>query len=144
MPQDARNVLDVLKFELNFLNKGGYGRSPQEWRAPLVFEDSPTCMNYDTKDHPQPCSECLLMQFVPPELRKAKIPCRHIELTPGGDTLDTLYRWAESHEIEEALRGWLQTTIQRLESQTEAIEKRGPEDLAVARTAHDGNEKAAT
>ena len=50
MPQDDRNTLDVLKAELNFVKKGGYGRSPREpWRAQLVFEDSPTCMNYDTQ-----------------------------------------------------------------------------------------------
>ena len=55
MPQDDRDVLEVLKSELNFVQKGGYGRSPREpFRAQLVFEDSPTCMNYDTKDHPEP------------------------------------------------------------------------------------------
>ncbi len=37
----------VLKFELEFLEKGGYGRSPREpWRPQFIFEDSPTCMNY--------------------------------------------------------------------------------------------------
>ena len=66
MPQDDRNTLEVLKAELNFVKKGGYGRSPREpWRAQLVFEDSPTCMNYDTKEDRTPCAECLLMQFVP-------------------------------------------------------------------------------
>jgi hypothetical protein len=130
MPQDDRNVLDVLKFELNYLEKGGYGRSPREWRAPLVFEDSPTCMNYDTKDHPRPCAQCVLMQFVPPEQREKKIPCRQIQLTPGGDTLDTLYRWADQHEIEEAMRGWLESTIERLESQMTAIETIGPDALS--------------
>lgn len=133
MPADDRNILDVLRFELNFLEKGGYGRSPREnWRAPLVFEDSPTCMNYDSKHNPRPCTECLLMQFVPPELRESKLPCRHIELTAGGDTLETLYRWADEHEIEEAMRGWLRSTIERLEKQAAAIEKKGPEALAAA------------
>lgn len=131
MPGDDRNTLDVLRFELNYLERGGYGKSPREpWRAPLLFEDSPTCMNYDTKHNPNPCTECLLMQFVPPELRETKIPCRHIELTSGGDTLETLYRWADQHEIEEAMRGWLRATIARLERQADAIEKQGPEALA--------------
>ena len=42
MAIDDRDLLDVLKFELNFLEKGGYGSSPREpWRAPRIFEDSP-------------------------------------------------------------------------------------------------------
>ena len=63
MPTDTRNVLDVLKFELEFLRQGGYGRLPREaWRARFVFEDSPTCMNFNSKDH-APCSECLKQQI---------------------------------------------------------------------------------
>ena len=70
MQKDERDLLDVLKFELSFLEKGGYGRSPREgWRPVYIFEDSPTCMNYDCKDDPAPCSDCVLMQLVPPELR---------------------------------------------------------------------------
>ena len=30
MQKDERDLLDVLKFELNFLEKGGYGRSSRE------------------------------------------------------------------------------------------------------------------
>jgi hypothetical protein len=30
MQNDQRDLLDVLKFELNFLEKGGYGSSPRE------------------------------------------------------------------------------------------------------------------
>ncbi len=51
MPKDDRNLLDVLKFELEFLEQGGYGRLPREaWRARFIFEDSPTCMNFNSKD----------------------------------------------------------------------------------------------
>lgn len=116
MARDERDPLEVLKFELNFLEKGGYGRSPREpWRAHFVFEDSPTCMNYDQKDHPAPCRECFLMQFVPPEDRKQAIPCRHIPLTENGDTLDSLYRWSNQSEIEDAMKRWLLATIRKLE-----------------------------
>jgi hypothetical protein len=116
MTTDNRNLLDVLKFELNFLEKGGYGTSPREpWRCPLIFEDSPSCMNYDTKDHPAPCDECVLMQLVPGENRDKTIPCRHIPLSPNGDTLESLYRWASQREIEDVMRHWLRTTIAKLE-----------------------------
>ena len=117
MDKDERDLLDVLKFELGFLEKGGYQRSPlTPWRAPLIFEDSPTCATYYREQNPQPCGECLLMQFVPNELREKKIACRHIPLNTEGDTLDSLYHWAYEPEIETAMRRWLVLTIQRLES----------------------------
>jgi hypothetical protein len=116
MAHDERDPLEMLKFELNYLEKGGYGRSPREpWRAHFVFEDSPTCMNYDQKDHPSPCRECFLMEFVPPEDRKQAVPCRHIPLTEKGETLDSLYRWSDQNEIENAMKRWLLATIGKLE-----------------------------
>lgn len=122
MAGDDRDLLDVLKFELNFLAKGGYGRSPrQAWRAPLVFEDSPACMNYDMKDNPSPCKECALIDLVPMEDRREAIPCRHIQLTQAGDTLETLYRWASQQEIEEVYGKWLRQTIHRLEDERERL-----------------------
>jgi hypothetical protein len=118
MPHDEREVLDVLKSELNYVQKGGYGRSPREpWRAQLIFEDSPSCMNYDTKTHPEPCVECVLMRFVPPEKRSEKVPCRHIPLTGSGETLLDLYRGGTQEELEAALADWLRMTIARLESE---------------------------
>lgn len=118
MPRDDRNTLEVLKAELNFVQKGGYGRSPREpWRATLALEDSPTCMNYDSQENRAPCSECLLMQFVPADRRGEKVPCRHIPLTAEGDTLIQLYRGATEPEIDEALIDWLQSTIARLENE---------------------------
>jgi hypothetical protein len=116
MKNDERDALEVLKFELNFLKKGGYGSSPREpWRPQFIFEDSPTCMNYDCKENPGPCSDCVLMHWVPPESREEKVPCRHIPLGPTGETLDSLYRWGDQHEIEEAVRNWLRATIEKLE-----------------------------
>ena len=40
----AKNTLQVLKQELEFLEKCGY-RSPIVCRWPLAFKDSPTCSN---------------------------------------------------------------------------------------------------
>lgn len=118
MSEERRDPLQVLKFELEFLDKGGYGRSPRTpWRPQFVFEDSPTCLNYDAKDHPRPCSECVLMQFVPPEQRSEKVPCRHIPLNAEGETVDGLYRYGTQAEMEEALRHWLHATIKHFERQ---------------------------
>ena len=116
MPKDERDVLEVLRFELEFLEKGGYGRSPRTpWRPQLIFEDSPTCMNYDSKENPAPCGDCLLMQFVPGESREKKVPCRHIVLDELGETIDSLYRTGNQQEIEESLGAWLRKTIRKLE-----------------------------
>ena len=118
MPRDDRDILKVLKFELEFLEKGGYGRSPRTpWRPQLIFEDSPTCMNYDSREHPRPCSECLLMRFVPAERRSEAVPCRHIPLTESRETVDSFYRSGTQQELEEALGNWLRSTIQRLEEE---------------------------
>lgn len=116
MHKDERDLLEVLKFELAFIEKGGYGRSPRApWRPRFIFEDSPTCMNYDSKEDPAPCVECVLMQLVPSDCRAEKIPCRHIPLDAAGDTLDALYRYDDDREIVGKVETWLRQTIQQLE-----------------------------
>jgi hypothetical protein len=117
--QRKRDLLEVLKTELQFLEEGGY-RYPfrNDWRAQFIFEDSPTCLNYNApaKDF-VPCSNCPLMGLIPAEKRSAKWPCRQIPLNGAGETLESLYRSADAAEIEIVVRRWLRAQIQRLESQ---------------------------
>jgi len=116
MAQEDRDILDVLKFELSFLEDGGYGRSPHApWRAPAVFEDSPICPNFCGPARPHPCENCLLEQFVPDGQRKESIPCRFIPLTEDGATVEDLYRTGSQVEMEEALAKWLRSQIARIE-----------------------------
>ena len=125
MQKDERDLLEVLKFELKFLEDGGYGRSPKTpWRPLYIFEDSPTCMNYQAIDNRAPCSNCVLAHLVPLERRSAKIPCRHIPLNSSGDTLDSLYRYSEQYEIEERVGEWLRAAIQQLEEERVAQRRR--------------------
>jgi hypothetical protein len=124
MLKDERDLLEVLKFELGFLQDGGYGRSPKTpWRPRYIFEDSPTCANYDCKENPVPCSDCVLMQLVPQELRSSKIPCRHIPFNAHGETLDSLYRYKDQIEIEKVVESWLKSTIAHLEEQRASIQQ---------------------
>jgi len=117
MPTDNRDVLDLLKFELRFLEDGGYGQSPHAARrASQIFEDSLTCMNFNSQER-SPCSACLLMHFVPPNRASEQIPCRHIPLNKTGKTLASLYESGTQQEIEEALGNWLGSTIRRLEKE---------------------------
>ena len=53
MTQEEHELLDLLKFELNFLEDGGYGRSPHTpGRRQLAFEDSLTCPNFGDSSRP--------------------------------------------------------------------------------------------
>jgi len=133
MPKDERNLLEVLELELCFLHEGGYGRLLRApWRAPLIFEDSLTCLNYDARGNRAPCSECLLMEFVPSEHGTEKIPCRHIPLDADGQTLKMLYACGTQQEIEEALEIWLKTTIHRMEQDRVKAESASAQCHAVA------------
>jgi len=116
MTQDDRNPLEVLKFELQFLEAGGYGRSPRDpHRPPLIFEDSLSCINLGCKTERAPCGNCLLTMFVPPANRSEAIPCRHIPLNEAGETIDSFYRRHTQRELEEALNSWLRKRIKELE-----------------------------
>jgi hypothetical protein len=120
MQKDERDLLEVLRHELNFLEKGGYGSSCWAWRPNFIFEDSPTCINYGCKENPRPCTDCVLIQLVPPERRSEKFPCRHIPLDASGETLDSLYRYCDQQEVKEKAGKWLRVAIERLEEERRA------------------------
>ena len=63
------------------------------------------------------------MRFVPLRRRAARVPCRHIPLNPAGETVDGLYRYASQEEMEQAVAGWLEGAIQRLETELAQVEK---------------------
>jgi len=119
--QDKRNVLQILKAELAFLERGGYRRVPRyPWRPNFVFEDSPTCINFADRSRQQPCTECPLIEFVAENRRATQFPCRHIPLTQGGETVNSFYEWGTEEELENAVREWLLETIKELESGNKA------------------------
>jgi hypothetical protein len=112
------DLLATLKAELAFIEEGGYRRLVEPpWRARSTFQDSPICPNFRLSSKSVPCDECVLMQFVPPDRRDAKIPCHHIPLTEAGDTVDSVGRWAGTDEIEAFVENWLRKTIEQLEKQ---------------------------
>ncbi len=113
MPKDDRDILEILKSELDFIEKGGYGRSVRTpWKPTSIFQDSLTCVNFGDPEMSRPCDECLLMEFVPPERRSESVPCHHIPLNEAGETVD---RISQRDNQEEAVTNWLRTTISRLE-----------------------------
>lgn len=118
MSENKHDLLQVLRFELKFIEAGGYGRSPHApWRAPYIFEDSPTCLNFNNASRPHPCSECLLTALLPNALPDSATPCRFIPLDDEGRTVDSLYRHGTQEEIEEVLQNWLRREISRIETE---------------------------
>ena len=118
MAKNDRDLVQLLKSELQFLERGGYRQSLRApWRPQFIFEDSPTCVNYGRKQRFLPCSECALVQFVPSDCREEAIPCRHIALNAEGYTIDTYYRIGTQEELESAVASWLRETIGPLEQE---------------------------
>src|SRR6266404_332477 len=104
MPKDDRDILEVLKSELNFIESGGYGRSVRTpWLPTSIFQDSLTCLNFGDPNRSRPCSECLLMEFVPPDRREAGVPCHHIPLDGLEETVHLLERWETQEEMEQVV-----------------------------------------
>jgi len=115
MSKDKRQLMDVLRQELEFVEKGAY-RHPSHaaWRPQFMFQDSPTCLNFNSNDIPAPCTDCVMMQVVPADSQQRKFPCRYIPLNEQGETLDLLYRAGTQEEAEATSKNWLKSTIARL------------------------------
>jgi len=115
---DERDVLEVLKFELNFLEQGGYGRSVHAPQTPTsIFQDSISCLNFGDPRRPHPCSECMLIDFVPQSRRNEDVPCHHIPLSPAGETVATLEARDSQQRLEESVIAWLRAIIARIEQE---------------------------
>ncbi len=118
MSEDKRDVLEVLKFELNFLEQGGYGRSVRTpWKPTSIFQDSLSCINFNDPGRPHACNQCLLTDFVPDRCVDENVPCHHIPLNSVGETVDSLERTSNQAELEAALKDWLRATIRQIEQQ---------------------------
>lgn len=121
MLKDDRDTLEVFKAELDFIEKGGYGRSVQTpWQPTSIFRDSLSCLNYGDANQMHPCEECFLIDFVPPEARAQRVPCHHIPLNERGETVETIERFAAQQELEESIKIWLREKIAQLEAERAA------------------------
>jgi len=116
MARDDRDILELLKTELDFIEKGGYGRSVRTpWKLTSSFRDSLTCVNYALPEKAHPCSECHLIDFVPRGTEDADVPCHAIPLNDAGDTVESLE--ADQSRLEEALKQWMRRKIAEIEAE---------------------------
>src|SRR5687767_8506261 len=84
MTTDERDILELLKDELDFIEKGGYGRSVRTpWQNKSAFQDSLSCINYGFPNRAHPCTECHLLEFVSPGHSTEQVPCHFIPLNAG-------------------------------------------------------------
>jgi hypothetical protein len=117
MARDERDLFELLKTELDFIEKGGYGRSVRTpWKDTSPFRDSLTCVNYALPEKAHPCSECHLIDYVPAAKRAELVPCHSIPLTESGETIDDLEMDGNQAKMEEALKDWMRRKIAELEA----------------------------
>lgn len=117
MAKDERDILELLKSELDFIEKGGYGRSVRTpWKPSSSFRDSLTCVNYALPQKAHPCSECHLIDFVPADKRSEDLPCHAIPLNAAGDTVESFELGDNQTKLEEALKEWMRSKIKEIET----------------------------
>jgi hypothetical protein len=114
VPNSKLETLTLLKQELEFLERGGYGGA-LPWRPVSMFLDSPSCPNRLDPERSTPCPQCWLYQFVPEEFRQEPPPCHFIALNAEGESIHSMSRQYTMAEVEQALRRWLKSEIRRLE-----------------------------
>ncbi len=120
MSEDRRDLLQLLRYELNFLEQGGYNRSSRQG-AVSPFQDNLTCLNYGDPLRAHTCRECCLYDFVPEASRTEDVPCHFIPLDEAGHTVSGLLKRSSKKELQTALMGWLKTTIAKLERERSAV-----------------------
>jgi len=118
MAKDDRDILELLKQELSFIEKGGYGRSVRApWLPKSLFQDSLTCLNYGYPYRAHPCAECHLIEFVGPDDRSQTVPCHFIPLNEAGKTIEELEMDGDEARTENAVKSWLEGKISQLEAE---------------------------
>ena len=116
----GRPIDEVLQFELDFLEQGGYGRSVRRpWQPKVMFMDSPTCLNFNDPERPHACTGCVLMDFVPEQRRSERVPCHHIPLTSSGQTVENLFDPTDESKLQDAVHQWLKETLLKLRAEEE-------------------------
>ena len=114
--KDERDILEVLKAELDFIENGGYGRSVRTpWKPTSVFQDSLSCLNYGYPYRAHPCKECFLDELVPIEHRADSVPCHHIPVGADGSTIAELESEEDQQKLEESVKNWLRERIREIE-----------------------------
>jgi hypothetical protein len=121
MTTDDRDILEILKTELDFIEQGGYGRSVRTpWQPKSPFQDSLSCINYADPARTHSCDECHLIDFVPDAEHSQDVPCHFIPLDQSGETVDQLETLDDEAKLERVLKAWLKSKISTIEAERAA------------------------
>lgn len=112
MSEDVRDVLEVLRYQLNFLEQGGL-ETLGPGASPLL--DTTTCLNFGLPLRSHACHECLLYDFVPQAARLNDIPCHSIPVNAQGETIAALMRLGDPRRLRDELSNWIRIKIRELE-----------------------------
>lgn len=116
MAKDSRDILELLKEELAFIEQGGYGRSVRTpWLPKSAFQDSLTCINYAYQYPAHPCTDCHLIDFVEDDHKDERIPCHFIPLNEAGQTIEDLEAENNQWKLEATLKSWMRAKIREIE-----------------------------
>jgi hypothetical protein len=123
MPQDTREILQILRYELNYLEQGGFERDRLATGATSPFLESFTCINFGDPVHTHACRECKLFPLVPEDKRNEELPCHFIRLGANGETMGELIQKHDPRRLAMVLEHWLRATIARMEASLECQER---------------------
>ncbi len=119
MSQDLRDVLQILRYELNYLEQGGYERDRLSHGTESPFLGNLSCINFGDPLRSHACRECILHQFVPEDKQTEEFPCHYIRLNASGENIAELIEKKDPDRLVFTLEHWLRTTIARLEATRE-------------------------
>ncbi|MFQ5664308.1 MAG: hypothetical protein ACE5HL_10800 [Terriglobia bacterium] len=118
MPWDKRQVIGLLRLEIENIRRRGFG----------TFRDTVLCLNAGKSTPAEPCGRCVLLEFVPPQSREQATPCFHIPLDAAGRTVESLTHQADRCAREQAILAWMEQTVGRLEKELAAERARRRSD----------------
>lgn len=124
MAQDLNEVLQILRFELNYLEQGGFDLDRSLLGTESPFLGTIACINFGDPLRTHTCRECMLHQFVPADKQSEDLPCHFIPLNSSGETIAGLLQSNNTNRLVTLLEEWLRTNIANLEAQEQATNSR--------------------
>lgn len=124
MLRERADLIRLLEAELDFIEGGGYApRSGEPAPEQPMFYHSIACINHWlVPGHEPECHEdCVLLGAVPERHRTESLPCHFIPLNVAGDTVKSLEEKGDRELLQEAVKEWLRSTIQRLKNGEDAL-----------------------
>ncbi len=114
MASDKQTLVVLLRQEILNSRRG---------RSGAIFSPTLLCPKHDKGTSEESCLQCRLQEYISPEFRQQFMPCFDIPLDSTGRTLDLLTQKSSLPECEQAVRGWMEKTLEQLETELAAEEK---------------------